>query len=320
MYRVKYSRWASLIALSERSGCSHSGSFCSERCNRSLNVQPNRARYHARYRGTSRSNIRTGAGTGVRKCSNGAAQCAERWKIVSDATRSWTSGPNCIALAPLPITATCLAGEVEVARPRGGVWSWTGEAVEARDVRVLQRVEDPGRTDHGVRTAMLDGAVGQGERDVPALVIGVVLQPLDLRAEADVASQVEAVGDVLEVRVQLVAQREVHRPVVRSERERVQVVRRVHARTGVAVLPPRAADGRVLLDHGERDAGALEVDRGADPRHARADDEHLEPVGHVDRLDIRLVVQADLGADHLAVLVGDRLAHRHAEHVHEHRR
>ena len=167
---------------------------------------------------------------------------------------------------------------------------------------------------------MLDSAVGQGEGDVPALVIGVVLQPLDLGAEADVASQVEAIGDVLEVRVQLVAQREVHRPVVRSERERVQVVRRVHAGTGVAVLPPRAADGGVLLDHGERDAGALEVDRRADPGDAGADDEHLEPVGHVDRFDVRHVVQADLGADHLAVLAGDLLAHRHAEHLHEHRR
>ena len=96
--------------------------------------------------------------------------------------------------------------------------------------------------------------------------------------------------------MQLVAQREVHRPVVRSERERVQVVRRVDARTGVAVLPPGAADGgRSSRSIVNGMPGALEVDRRADPGHAGADDEHLEPVRHVDRLDVRLAVQADLG-------------------------
>ena len=119
MYCVKYSRWASLIAFSERSGCSHSGSFCSAGWSRSLNVQPSRTRYHERYSGTSRSSKRIGSGTGVRNCSNGAAQCGERWKIVSDADVVLRSrGPICIALAPLPITRDALAGEVEVVRPR----------------------------------------------------------------------------------------------------------------------------------------------------------------------------------------------------------
>ena len=108
MYWVKYSRWPSLMALSERSGCSHVGSFCSDRWIRSLNVQPSRTRYQSRYSGTSRNRNRSGSGTGLRNCSNGAAQCGERWKIVSDATWSWISGPTCMALAPLPMIATRL--------------------------------------------------------------------------------------------------------------------------------------------------------------------------------------------------------------------
>jgi hypothetical protein len=158
-----------------------------------------------------------------------------------------------------------LAGEVEIGRPRGGVWSWAGEAIEPEDVRVLERVEDPGRADHGVRTAVLDDPIGQGEGDVPALLAGVVLQPLDLCAEPDVAAEVEAVGHVLEVRVQLVAQREVHRPVVGQERVRVQVVRRVDSGAGIVVLPPRAADGLVLLDDRERDPGEAQAHREAHP-------------------------------------------------------
>ena len=84
--------------------------------------------------------------------------------------------------------------------------------------------------------------------------------------------------------MQLVAQREVHRPVVGGERERVEVVRRVDAGARVAVVPPGAADGGVLLEIDERDAGLLQVDRRAQARHAGADDEHLEALGHVERL------------------------------------
>ena len=221
---------------------------------------------------------RSGSGTGLRNCSNGAAQCGERWKIVSDATRSWISGPNCIALAPLPMTATRLPAR---SRSFGHAAVWkdgAGEAVEALDVRELQRVEDADGADHDVGDgACSPAAVGPRTVDVPALRVGVVLRRARPRVPKRMcAAQAEAVGDVLEVGVQLVAQGEVHRPVVGRERERVEVVGRVDAGARVAVLPPGAAHGgRSSRSIGEGDASLLEVHRRADAGHAAADDQHL---------------------------------------------
>ena len=153
MYRVKYSRWASLIALSDRSGCSHFGSFCSARCNRSLNVQPSRTRYHARYSGTSRSSIRTASGTGVRNCSNGAAQCA---RALEDRQRRHPVLDLRADLHRAGAVADhrhALAGEVEVVRPRGGVDRGPAKRSRPGMSGYFSGLKMPGRADHGVRTA-----------------------------------------------------------------------------------------------------------------------------------------------------------------------
>lgn len=81
------------------------------------------------------------------------------------------------------------------------------------------------------------------------------------------------VGDAFEIALDLALQGEVARPVVLGERVRVDVVGGVHARAGVAVLVPGAADFGVLLDHDIRNARALQADRGAQAGHAGADDQ-----------------------------------------------
>ena len=47
MYFVRPIRCASLMALSDRSGCGHSGSFWSDVYKRSLKIQASLARYQA---------------------------------------------------------------------------------------------------------------------------------------------------------------------------------------------------------------------------------------------------------------------------------
>ena len=160
--------------------------------------------------------------------------------------------------------------------------------------------------------------VGAADGHRPGLRVLVVDGALDLGREADVRAQLEAVGDVLEVVVQLVAQREVLRPVVGRERERVEVVRRVDPGARVVVVPPGAAHRLVLLDDREGDAQLLEVHGRADARDAAADDQHPEALRHVEAALVLVgEVQAELRRHHVAVLAGHRFAHGARQHLDE---
>ena len=120
-------------------------------------------------------------------------------------------------------------------------------------------------------------AVRVAQREQPVAGGVVPGRTRHLGTEADVLADPVAIDAALEVVVQLVALREVLAPVrVHVERVRVEVARDVDAAPGIAVLEPGAADGVVLLDHRERDAGLVQADGGQDAGHARAD--HDDPV------------------------------------------
>ena len=69
---------------------------------------------------------------------------------------------------------------------------------------------------------------------------------------------------------------EMMRPVmVGFEREREEMVRRIHGAAGINVLVPGAADRLVLFDDAERDAGFLELDRHTHAGQAGADDQYV---------------------------------------------
>jgi hypothetical protein len=91
------------------------------------------------------------------------------------------------------------------------------------------------------------------------------------------AEAFDAIGEVLR---DLLARREMPRPVVlRRERERVQQRRYVARGAGIAIRPPGAADAGVLLDDDEiAPATLLQPDTHAEPAEAGADHEHIDGV------------------------------------------
>ena len=63
---------------------------------------------------------------------------------------------------------------------------------------------------------------------------------------------------------------------VGREGKRIGRRRHIDVRAGVGVVPPGAAQAVLLFqDHEVMGTGALELDRSAQPRHARAEDHHL---------------------------------------------
>ena len=95
-------------------------------------------------------------------------------------------------------------------------------------------------------------------------------------SEPDVFSQIVFVGDALEIIPELVALGEEVRPVVIGlEGVGIKMVRRIDAAAGIDVLVPGAADGVVLLQDDEGDAGLLQLNPGIKPGHAGADDDDL---------------------------------------------
>jgi hypothetical protein len=153
---------------------------------------------------------------------------------------------------------------------------------------------------------------------VPYCALLVVLGPHDLSAKSGVRAGADEVMGVVEVVLELGPHLEVPLPVVRGEGEGVQVAGRVHARTGVPVIPPVASRGVVLVDHEVRNAHQLESLRGDDAGHTRADDQGAEAVGHArsrrrGRLD-RTDATAELLGEHHAVALVNVFPYACAEH------
>lgn len=100
------------------------------------------------------------------------------------------------------------------------------------------------------------------------------------------------------------------------------MVGRIDAASRIDVFIPGAANGSVLFQDDEGDAGLLQLDAGIEPRHAGPDDDDL---GIVARRGIRrrppfqaARVQAVAGevlAHHRDIVVRHRLAGRHRHHL-----
>ena len=140
--------------------------------------------------------------------------------------------------------ADALAGEVDaLVRPAAGVVRRALEAVDAREVRRVRRRQAAGRHD-AERAETSVAALG---RDRPAPRRLVEGGRGDARVELDVAAQVEAVGDVVEVAQDLGLRRVALGPLpllLELVGEPVGVLQAldVAARAGVAVPVPGAAD------------------------------------------------------------------------------
>ena len=144
-----------------------------------------------------------------------------------------------------------LAVEVgAVGRPRRGVEDLSGELLDAFERGDAGDRQRSGRGHQELRCDVIAGAGGDRPRGVIRLIRGTG----DACAEADVATQVELVGDPVEIVLDLglLGVTLAPRPVpVQLFGERVGVVEAddVAARTGVAVPVPRAADVVAGLDH-----------------------------------------------------------------------
>ncbi len=182
--------------------------------------------------------------------------------------------------------ADALAGELDaVLRPARGVVPVAVELLEAVEGRPVDRREAP-RRHHAVPRGEMAPVRGH---DLPAPARLVVTGAGDPRVQLDVAAEVEAVGDVVQVAEDFRPGRIALGPVpllLELLGERVGVVQRLdiaaHAR--VAVPVPGAADAVALLEHPYAQAHASQAMQGVQPGEAGADDDRVE-VG-----DIELVV------------------------------
>ena len=165
-----------------------------------------------------------------------------------------------------------LAGEVDRVVPARRVERRTGEVVLPGDVGNVRTVELTDRGDHGARRRACPRCRRRRARAPtrwPAR--RPTSAPSTSVSKRTCGSMPCLLHHALEVRLQLGLLREELGPVVaRLEAVAVEVVADVDARARVGVLPPGAADARVLLDDRERDAGFLEADRRRAARTRRS--------------------------------------------------
>ena len=162
---------------------------------------------------------------------------------------------------------------------------------------------------------------------LPHRILFIEARRGDFRVVADVGLKPVPLDEVPEVVQQLVAPREVLAPGVGLERVRVEMVGDVDAAARVLILVPGAADGVVLLDQGEGNARFLQAQRLQQPRHARADHQHVELLAHRRRHLPRparrarvIAVQGELLEHHRHVFVADALTDHEIHHLLDERR
>ena len=147
-----------------------------------------------------------------------------------------------------------------------------GRAFDARDLRVAQL---PDGADEEAR-AQLRLAIGPLQARHPLARVVVPAGAHQPRREADVPAQADGLDHLQQVGHDVFAAREVARPQeARPERQRVGVVRRVHAAARIAVHVPGAADLGRLLDDGEGHAELGQAGAQRDAADPRADDQHV---------------------------------------------
>ena len=165
-----------------------------------------------------------------------------------------------------------LAGQVDVVIPACGVEGVALEILDARDVRHRDVVHRSGAGDHVLGD---DLALVGGNRPLLGLVVPV--GHLGERVELNVGDDPEALGDVVEILLdlRLLGERAVPVGVARVA-EGIDDRGGVGAAVRVGVLAPGAAELLGLLDQDEvLDSGLLQADGGADAAVAAADDEDL---------------------------------------------
>jgi hypothetical protein len=151
------------------------------------------------------------------------------------------------------------------------------ELLEARNLGDFRSIEHADARNDDVGGPLERAAVGGLGYHVPKARSLVELRGLDFGLESHVLADAVVVGRAFEVIPEFAALREQHRPVmIGGEGIRIEVIGRVDAAAGIGVLVPGAAHGGILFHDGERDAGLLQANGGAEAGHARADDEHAE--------------------------------------------
>ena len=161
-----------------------------------------------------------------------------------------------------------LAAQVVLVLPARGVKLRSLEVVEPGPLRVAGHVEKADGAHQHV--ALLDGRVVELQH--PEVAVVVPRGGLHRDAEPQVRTKAELVDRVLEILLELRLPRVRAAPVVRLEREAIEVRPDVDFGARVGVVPPRAADPeRRLADRERVDAGLLQL-------HARGD--AAEPGSH----------------------------------------
>ena len=155
-----------------------------------------------------------------------------------------------------------LTAEVDVRGPFGGVKARALKAIQSLDVGHLDRIENADRTDQEIGGAGHRAAIAVPHPQLPVLRRAVVVGSFDRSIEADVATQIELRRDVFQISLELIAQREVLAPVIGREGKRIEMIGRIDAGAGIAVVAPDAAEGRALFQDYKRNAGALKMYRG----------------------------------------------------------
>ncbi len=174
-----------------------------------------------------------------------------------------------------------LASEVDaLVRPAAGMEGATGEGLAARHFRHVRGRETACRHD-AVTGAHPAAVVG---RDAPPTRTLVERRRRDARVQLDVAAEIEAIGDVLEVAQDLGLRRIALGPfplLLELRRELIRVLHAldVAARAWVAIPEPGAADAAAGLEDAGRESELAQTMQHAEAGEAGAHDDGVDVGG-----------------------------------------
>ena len=166
-----------------------------------------------------------------------------------------------------------LAGQVDGVVPPGGVEQRPGEGVEPVDVGQAWLGQAAGGGDQDLRAAPR-----RSTYDTASAGPSRPRRRARARCRSRSVAEAVVVGDAAQIGLDLRLGGVRRRPVgVAGEGERVELAGHVAAGTGIGVVAPGAADVVGLLDHHEVGLAVLEeLDRGAEPGEAGADDQVVD--------------------------------------------
>ena len=247
------------------------------------------------------------------RCLEGTTHCGVRWKTVSAAHLVAELGDHLNAGRAGADHADALAAEVDVLLgPARGVVDVALETVHAGEVRDLGRGEQAHGLDEELRAPGL-AVVG---RDRPPAGLVVPGGGLDLGVELDAATQVVAVGDVLEVGPDLLLARVALGPLPLVEEllvEGVAVGVDLGVGTSARVLVPVPGASHVAGVLERLDGEPVDVPQPVDavePGESRADDDRVDLRGPALRLDLVAHRACPFSSSGARVRSADGQAHR----------